>query len=246
MPSTWRSRLLVGLAVAAAAVGLFFGMRALSDGDPSTADPSPSASSSPSPEPTEVVEQPQPFSVKVLAAVGEAFDSSNMYGRAPAAAPNNVRSSSRRAAQALDQYLNKPFVGPPTRGTPAALNTLLSTDARKVLGPRDRRALGVGIPRIVGGTTVSANARALVLYEGTDAYAATLRYTAIMDLVLEGDRTQRMTQAGTMVLRPTKGGPWRADMVDVRLMMRPLRSPAPRPSASESEPVESGSEGGTS
>ena len=169
-----------------------------------------------------------------------------MYGRDPKPAPHNIKRSSRGAALALQRYLNGQFVGPRTRQTVGPMRALLSNDARKLLGPRDRRALGLGMRRIVGGKTISAKTRAVVLYQGSNAYAVTLRYTAIMNVVFAGDRTHRMAQSGIMVLRPTKAGPWRAEMVDVTLRMRPLGQPKPRPTASESEPSDGASEGGPS
>lgn len=240
MPTTGRSRLLLGLVVLAAAAGLFLAVRALSSPSAPIAAPtaSPTVTSTPSPEPRQAaVRQPKRFQVRIRAVRGMALDSSNMYGRRPDVRVKNIRLSVRRAARALERYLNTQFVAPKTRQTARPIRALLSGDAQKRLTPRDRRALGMGKPRITGGRTIAANTTAVALYEGTRAYAVTLRYTARMDVVLPNGTTQRLSQSGTMVLQPTKAGPWRADMVDVSLARRPApqKKAKPHPSAPASE-----------
>jgi hypothetical protein len=242
MPTTGRSRLLLGLAVLAAAAGLFLAVRALSSPPPPpqavAPSTSPSASASPSAAPTSrAIAQPKLFKVRIRAVRGEAMDSSNMYGRRPDVRVKNIRLSVRRATRSLERYLNTQFVAPRTRQTARPIRTLLSGAAQKQLTPRDRRALGMGRPRIEGGRTIAANTTAVALYEGTATYAVTLRYTARMIVDLANGEKQRLAQSGTMVLRPTGGGPWRADMVDVSLALRPAaqKKPAPRPTAAGSE-----------
>ena len=251
MPTTGRSRLLLGLAVLAAAAGLFFAVRAVSDSPPPpqavAPSTSPSVAATPSAAPTAAaVAQPRPFKVRIRAVRGEVMDSSNMYGRRPDVRARNIRMSVRRAARALERYLNTQFVGPTTRQSARPIRALLSGDAQKRLTPRDRRALGMGKPRIDGGRTIAANAVAVALYEGSRPYAVALRYTARMQVVVAGGQKQRLAQSGTMVLRPTADGPWRADMVDVSLSLRPVRAPRPKPATPGSEPAAGGSEGGTS
>ena len=245
MPTTGRARLLLGLVVLATAVGLFLAVRAMSSPPPPLAAPtaSPTVSEASGASETEepgrpAVRQPKRFKVRIRAVRGLALDSSNMYGRRPDVRVKNIRLSVRRAARALERYLNTQFVAPKTRQTARPIRALLSGDAQKRLTPRDRRALGMGRPRITGGRTIAANTTAVALYEGTQAYAVTLRYTARMDVVLPNGETQRLSQSGTMVLQPTKAGPWRADMVDVSL----ARRAAPQKKA---KPQPSGSEGGT-
>lgn len=254
MPTTGRSRLLIGLVVLAAAAGVFFAVRALNSDSPPPQSVAPSiapstsasASASPSAEPTAAaVAQPKPFKVRIRAVRGEVLDSSNMYGRRPDVRVKNIRMSVRRAARALERYLNTQFVAPNTRQTQRPIRALLSGDAQKQLTPRDRRALGMGKPRIEGGRTIAANTVAIALYEGSRPYAVTLRYTARMQVVVAGGGKQRLSQSGTMVLRPTAQGPWRADMVDVSLSLRPVRA-KPKPAAPSTEPAGAGSEGGTS
>ena len=248
MPTTGRSRLLLAVAVLAAAAGLFFAMRALnSSPSPQAAAPlaSPSISATPSAEPDDpAVAQPEPFEVRIRTVRGEALDSSNMYGRRPDVRAKNIRMSVERAKRALERYLNTQFVAPDTRQSEAPIRALLSGDAQSRLTPRDRRALGLGKPAIEGGRTIAANATAVALYEGTQPYAVTLRYTARMDVVVAGGGDQRLAQSGTMVLRPTSDGSWRADMVDVSLALRP--APRSQPAAPSSEPTTRSSEGGTS
>lgn len=228
MATTGRSRLLIGLVVLAAAAGLFFGVRALSSSSSPAAAPSPTASAEPR-EPKVV--QPRPFKVRIRSVRGEVLDSSNMYGRRPDVRVKNIRLSTRRAARALERYLNTQFVARKTRQSRGPMRALLSGEAQRQLTPRDRKALGLGGPRIAGGRSIAANATAVALYEGTQAYAVTLRYTARMNVDLASGKAKRLSQSGVMVLRPTRAGPWRADMVDVSLTWRPApqkkRNPAP-------------------
>ena len=241
MPSARPPRLVLGLVVLAAAAG-FFALRALSSDSTPFAAPTPSESPTdpPSADPApRRIGQPEKFRVRLLSRRGEVLDASNMYGRPQDRRSRNVSLSSRRAAAALQRYLNIQFVGPKTRQTAQGYRQLLSGQARRRLRPRDRRALGLGGPETLGGTTIAANARAVVVYEGSRAYAVTLQYTARMNVVLADDRRQRLTQSGTMVLVPTSKGRWRADMVDVRLTRRALpphgAAPAPtEPAAAES------------
>ena len=206
-----------------------------------TPSASASASATPSAAPADpVIAQPRPFKVRIRAVRGEVLDSSNMYGRRPDVRVKNIRLSVRRAARALERYLNTQFVGPKTRQTARPIQTLLSGDAQKQLTPRDRRALGMGKPAIAGGRTIAANTTAVALYEGARPYAVTLRYTARMNVVLANGDRKRLSQSGTMVLRPTGTGPWRADMVDVALTWRPAPQNKPKP-----KPTAAASEGGT-
>ena len=235
MATTGRSRLLLGLVVLAAAAGLFFAVRALSSSAPQQAG-APTASPTPSAEPRErKVAQPSRFKVKIRAVRGEVLDSSNMYGRRPDVRVKNIRRSVRRAARSLERYLNTQFVAPKTRQSRGPMRALLSGDAQRQLTPRARKALGLGGPRIAGGRTIAANANAVALYEGTQAYAVTLRYTARMRVVLGGGAAKRLSQSGTMVFRPTRAGPWRADMVDVALTWRPAPQKKQKPAATGSE-----------
>ena len=240
MPTSWRSRLLIGLAVLAAVVGLFFAVRALSSGsdaDVASQTPEPSESASPSEEP---VAQPKPFRVEILSVKGEAIDSTNMFGRKPGRPPAAVKRAAEKAGETLQRYLNAAFVEPRSRFTQGPIALLLTDHARLALDDRDRRALGADGPMIAGGTTISANARASVLYEGNRPHAVKLRYAARMSIIYV-DRPARMTQTGTLVFRRLRNGSWRADLADVQLSLpeAPPEKPSEEPSeATGEEPTE--------
>ena len=244
MPTSWRSRLPIGLAVLAVAVGLFFVMRSLSGDSAEVAPtPEPSESATPSEEP---VAQPKPFRVKILSAKGTPVDGRNMFGRKPGKPPAAVRQAAGAAGKTLERYLNAAFVNRKTRFTPRPLEILLTDNAARSLDARDRRALGSDGPTIKGGTTMLARARAVVLYKGDRAHAVTLTYTAKMRIV-QTDKPELLTQSGTLVLRRSGNGTWRADLADVELSLpaRPAEKPAGESSETSSEDTEEPTEGVT-
>ena len=212
-------------------------MRALSsDSSPDevasqTPAPSPSESATPS-ESEASVAQPKPFRVEILSARGEAIDSTNMFGRRPGKPPPAVKRAAEKAGTALENYLNAAFVDPSSRFTRGPIARLLTDNARRALDERDRRALGAEGPEIAGGTTISAKARAVVLYDGNRPHAVTLRYMAKMSIIYV-DRPARMTQSGTLVFRQLNNGSWLADLADVQLSL-----PAPPPKEPADEPTE--------
>ena len=127
-----------------------------------------------------------------------------------------VRKAARREVSRLQRYLNATFVEPRTRGTHAPLRALLSARARRLLGPRDLRALTLrGGPPIQGGRRTRARARVVVLHAGLRMTAVTVTYNAGFSL-LRGGAPQRLRQQGSMVFLP-RAGRWRADHVAVRL-----------------------------
>lgn len=234
MPTSWGSRLLIGLVVVAAAVGLFFAMRALNSGS----QPAEVASQTPAPT-EEPVPQPKPFRVEILSARGEAIDSTNMFGRDPGRPPPAVKRAAGKAGKTLQAYLNAAFVDPSSRFTRGPIARLLTDNARQSLDDRDRRALGMGGPEIAGGTTISAKARAVVLYNGKRPHAVTLRYTAKMSII-HVDQPARMTQSGMLVFRQLNNGSWRADLANVKLSLpKAPKNPRNEPSeAASGEPTE--------
>lgn len=226
MPTSRRSRLILGLVVVAAVAGLFFVMRSLSTGNPGVAvihEPAPSASPTEPKEPKEPkpqFAQPKRFRVEIVSANGQPIDSTNMFGRKPQQNRKVVKKAAKFAGRSLQRYLNSVFVVPSTRFTGKPLKPLLTNNARKALRNKDRRALGAKGPKILGGKTVSAKARAAVVYEGNRPFAVTLRYAAKMNIIqTPAGKPQRMSQSGTMVFRQVGSSGWRADMIDVRLAL---------------------------
>lgn len=236
MPTSWPLRLLLALAVVGTATGGVLIVRSMSTAPPpadevavSETPPTPSESAPPAaPE----FAQPKDFRVTVTSSKGEPIDSTNMFGRRQDRRRSVVKNASKFAALTLERYLNEAFVDPRTRFTAAAIKPLLTEQARKALRDADRRALGAEGPEILGGKTVSAKARTVVLYRSSQPYAVTLTYTAKMNII-QVDKAQRMTQTGTMVFKKMGSGGWRADFVDVRLSLPPRPKVPPKPQPSE-------------
>lgn len=238
MPSTRRLQILLGLAVVAVAIGLFFVVRTMSGGDaepsasPSPSEPSPEPSPSATPTP---VAQPRPFTVKIAGARGVPTDSGNLYARKSQARNGVVRDAAAQAGKALERYLTAVFVDKATRFETKPLRALLTVPAYKSLRKTDRAALGVGSLDVVGGGKGRAKAWAVVLHRDKHAFSVTLKYRATIPLVVgtQEAKPKPLVQQGTMVFAPTKG-PWRADMADVRLSLPPEPSvdkqPEPLPS----------------
>lgn len=201
-------------------------MRAMND-DPAPADvasetPTSAATESATAAAARQFPQPKKFRVEVLSARAEEVDSTNMFGRKPDRRPKVVKRAAGKAALALQKYLNRVFVLPDSRFSRGPLRGFLTDNARAALDDRDRRALGADGPAIVGGTTISAKARAVVIYDGNRPFAVTLRYAAKMSII-QRDTPDRLTQSGTIVLRQVNKA-WRADLVDVKLSLPDRRS----------------------
>ena len=235
MPTSPRVRALLAVAVLLAIGGVTFGVLNLTGAEEPDVlqSASPSAAPSPTPSAEPAIEQPRPFRVTLRKVRGVAADNALLFGRRPDERPKVAKQAAKAAANALQRYLNAAFVSPKTRFTPAPLRTLLTPVAFDELGKTDRRALGVGAPKIDGGKTGKAVARALVVYRHAKPVAVTLRYRAGLRAAF-GQRTQPLTQRGTMVfVRVAKG--WRADMVEVRLRLPkpstggPSAKPKPKP-----------------
>lgn len=228
MPTTWRSRVLLGLAVTAAVVAIVLltrGMQTAAEVAPPTPTPTPSPTE-------EAVAQPVPFRVRVTQIGQQPMDTNRLYGRTPVRRPPAARRAARRAATALQRYLNRAFVAEDTRFTNAAMNRLLTRQGANALTRRDRRALGAQPLEIAGGTTRPVRARAIVLHDRGDVVAVSLRYRARMNVVFDDGTRGPLVQRGAMVFVPTDNG-WRADMVDVR-----LRRPRPPAAPADDEPTQ--------
>lgn len=214
-------RLLMLLLIAGVAVaGVFITRALLGDGDPAAVAPSPSASSSSSPAPSDhAPQQPSAFKVRLAGVKSQKMANGRIFGRdvdrgrSPAA-----RRASRAALAELTRYLNSAFVREETRFTVRPAQRLLSWRAEEVLPRRQRRALGVDGPEITGGRTGRARARTVVLHQGSEIVAVTVRYDARMKVVVGQGGTRRLRQDGEMVFVPVRNG-WRAEMVDVTLRL---------------------------
>ena len=216
MPTSWRSRALLALAVLAAVVGAVLVVRALTASDPAPApSPTPTATASP----TEAAQpQPEPFSVKVKRRRGQPVDNQLLFGRKPDNRRAAVLRGSKAAVGALERYLNAAFVNEKTRWTKAPLAKLLTPRGRQALTPRARRALGENGPEVAGGRTRGATARVVVMHQHSTLVAATVRYTARLQIIRGDNKPEPVVQRGEMVFVPVRGG-WRADMVDVELTL---------------------------
>lgn len=163
--------------------------------------------------------QPQRLTVQITRIRDEPQANSGLHGTEPRPGPaikRAVRQAARREVGRLQRYLNATFVEPSTRGTRAPLRALLSRRARRLLGPRDLRALTLqGGPAIQGGGRTRASARVVVLHVGPRMTAVTVTYHARLPLRRAGT-LQRLRQEGSMVFLP-RSGRWRADHVAVRL-----------------------------
>jgi len=163
--------------------------------------------------------QPQRLTVRITRIRDEPQANSGLHGTKPRPGPRikrAVRQAARREVGRLQRYLNATFVEPRTRGARAPLRALLSRRARRLLGPRDLRALTLrGGPPIQGGGRTRATARVVVLHAGPRMTAVTVTYSARLRLRRAGT-LQHLRQEGSMVFVP-RGGRWRADHVAVRL-----------------------------
>lgn len=184
------------------------------DGTPVTA-PSP-ITATPSPSPTPSPQVPEPFDVELRAVGVQEMGNGGIYRRRSGNTRKGAARHARAAVAELTRYLDAALVDPDTRFKDGPVNRLLTAAAEQEINRRGRRALGVGAPPILGGRTGKASARAVVLYDGTDAHAVTVTYRARMNVAVQGARgRQLLRQRGVMVFVPTRAG-WRADMVDVR------------------------------
>ena len=214
-----RSRLVLTLLlVGAAAIATVFAVRFLigGDGQPvAVATPSAPASAAPTAQPPE---QPTAFKIKITNTKSQTMGNGRIYGRAKGTRTKAVRTASRAAVKELARHLTHEFVRPKTRFTAAPARRLLSWRAEDVLRRRQRSALGVGAPDIDGGRTGRAKARTIVLHDGREVFAVTVKYDARMKVDVGRGKRRLLRQRGSMVFVPTKSG-WRAEMVDVTLRL---------------------------
>lgn len=196
------------------AVAGLFGMRAVLGNQP-TVVPSPTPTVTPSPTPPPPP-QPEPFTVEIRSIRAQTMGNGRIFNRPDGKRTKAVGRTGRRAVRALERYLNAAFVDPTTRFTEDAFDGVFTPRAAETMRKRDRKALGVDLPPIVGGTTRKATARAIVLHRGGSVYAVTVKFRAAMDVLLAGADPQRLQQRGSMVFIRTANG-WRADMADVQL-----------------------------
>ena len=124
------------------------------------------------------------------------------------------------------------------RGELRQLRELLTKRAHKILDERDRAALGVGGPPIVGGDRQRASARIGVLHNGPRVRAMTVKYVMSMRAVNAAGRRSIVRQEGVLVL--VRAGGLHIDLADVRYTP-PERGapPAPQPTdAATTAPTE--------
>lgn len=218
-----------GAAVLAAAV---LGVLSLTRDDAPVAPPP----VTPSPTPARVVRVPQPFDLELRGVAVREMGNGGIFRRRPGNTRRGARKHARAAVRELNRYLDAALVDPSSRFTREPVDRLLTGRAEQEMNRRGRRALGVGAPPILEGRTGKARARAVVLYDGKDAHAVTVKYRARMNVTVAGASEHRpLRQHGVMVFVPTSRG-WRADMVDVRTTL-PRRATGETPPA----PVEGSS-----
>ena len=215
-------RLLVLLLLAGVGAAGVLLTRALVGGDPTAAPTpatSPTATASPTPTSSPAPEQPEPFDVRVTGTKSQRMANARIYGRSSDDGRSRAAVRASRAAVAeLTRYLNGAFVREQTRFTVRPAQRLLSWRAEDVLPRRQRRALGADGPAMIGGRTGRARARTVVLHQGSEIVAVTVRFDARMKIDIADKGRGRLRQRGDMVFVPVKGG-WRAEMVDVTLRL---------------------------
>jgi hypothetical protein len=223
-----------GAVVLAAAVVLIVALTR--DETPLVAPPSPTAQATATASPTPAPRvQPEPFDVTLRGVGVQEMGNGSIYRRRSGNTRKGATRHAKAAVAELNRYLDAALVDATTRFTDRPVDRLLTKRASSELGRRGRRALAVGAPPILGGRTRKATARAVVLYDGTDAHAVTVTYRARMDVsVLGARRRQPLQQEGVMVFVPTRTG-WRAEMVDVRTRL-PKAVAAEEPTAEQVSP----------
>ena len=213
--SAKRSGALLVLGGAAVVAAVVIAVVALSrDPAPIVAPPAPTASPTPAP-----VVQPERFKVSLRKVGVQTMGNGWIFRQRPGNTKRGARKPAKAAIAELQRYLDAALVDPDTRFSQRPVNRLLTRSAEQQLDRSGRRAMGVGAPRISGGRTGKAVARAIVLYDGKRAHAVTVTYRARLNVTVAGATTrQPLRQRGVMVFVPTKAG-WRADMVDVRTQL---------------------------